>query len=54
MKGHRILIPSAHLALIALGIFILFNTGHDDAITFIIFFVPATIVAAFLVRYLVT
>lgn len=54
MKGYRILIPLAHLALIALGIFILFNTGHDDAITFIIFFIPATIVAAFLVRYLVT
>jgi len=54
MKGYRIFIPLAFLALIALGIFILFNTGSDLAITIIIIFIPAAIGVSFLVRYLVT
>ncbi len=54
MRRYRIIVPLAYLALIALGIFILFNTGSDSAITFILLFIPATIVAAFLARYLVT
>ena len=54
MKGYRIFIPLALLALIALGIFILFNTGSDLAITIILIFIPAAIGVSFLVRYLVT
>jgi len=49
-----IIVPLAYLALIALGIFILFSTGSDIAITSILILILATIVAAFLVRYLVT
>lgn len=55
MRRHEIIIvPLAYLALIALGIFILFSTGSDIAITSILILILATIVAAFLVRYLVT
>jgi len=54
MKGYRIGVPLALLALIALGIFILFNTGSDLAITIILIFIPAAIGVSFLVRYLVT
>lgn len=50
-----VLVPLVLLGLIALGIFILFNTGSKLAITIIIFiFIPAMIGAAFMVRYLVT
>ncbi len=54
MRGYRILIPLAFGALIALGFFILFNTGSDLAITIILLFIPAMIGVSFLVRYLVT
>lgn len=54
MRGYRIIVPLAHLALIALGIFILFSTGSSSAITIILLFIPATIGVSFLVRYLVT
>jgi len=55
MRRHEIIIvPLAYLALIALGILILFSTGSDIAITSILILILATIVAAFLVRYLVT
>ncbi|MBK5191316.1 MAG: hypothetical protein JJE19_07470, partial [Methanosarcinales archaeon] len=54
MRGYRILIPLVFLALIALGIFLLFNTGSDLAITIILLFIPAMVVVSFLVRYLVT
>jgi hypothetical protein len=54
MKGYRILVPLAFLGLIALGIFILFNTGSDFAITVILLFIPVMIGVSFLVRYLVT
>ncbi len=54
MKRYNIMVPLALLALITFGIFILFNTGSDLAITFILLFIPATIGASFLVRYLVT
>nr|QNO54022.1 hypothetical protein KFAGBJAM_00003 [Methanosarcinales archaeon ANME-1 ERB6] len=53
MKGYRIIVPLALLALIALGIFILFNTGSDLAITIILIFIPAMIGVSFLLRYLV-
>jgi len=53
MKGYRIFVPLALLALIALGIFILFNTGSDLAITIILIFIPAMIGVSFLLRYLV-
>ena len=48
-----ILVPLAFLALIAIAIFILFNTGSDLAITIILIFIPAMIGVSFLVRYLV-
>ena len=54
MRGYRIIIPLVFLALIALGIFLLFNTGSDLAITIILLFIPAMVVVSFLVRYLVT
>jgi hypothetical protein len=54
MRGYRIVVPLAFVALIALGIFILFNTGSDLAITVILLFIPAMIGVSFLVRYLVT
>jgi Arc/MetJ-type ribon-helix-helix transcriptional regulator len=54
MRGYKILVPLAFVALIALGIFILFNTGSDLAITVILLFIPAMIGVSFLVRYLVT
>ena len=54
MRRYNVLIPVVLLGLIALGIFILFSTGSDLAITIIIIFIPAMIGAAFLVRYLVT
>jgi hypothetical protein len=54
MKGYKIIVPLAFVALIALGIFILFNTGSDLAITIILLFIPAMIGVSFLVRYLVT
>ena len=53
-RDEIIIVPLAYLALIALGIFILFSTGSDIAITSILILILATIVAAFLVRYLVT
>jgi cob(I)alamin adenosyltransferase/Arc/MetJ-type ribon-helix-helix transcriptional regulator len=56
MKGYKIqiIIPLAFVALIALGIFVLFNTGSDLAITIILLFIPAMIGVSFLVRYFVT
>jgi len=54
MKRYNIMVSLALLALITFGIFILFNTGSDLAITFILLFIPATIGASFLARYLVT
>jgi hypothetical protein len=51
---NKIFIPLAFLALIALGVVILFNTGSDLAITFILLFIPAVIALSFLVQYLVT
>ena len=39
MKGYRIGVPLALLALIALGIFLLLNTGSDLAITIILIFI---------------
>ena len=54
MRGYKILIPLAFLALLALGIFVLFNTGSDLAITIILLFIPAMVGVSFLVRYLVT
>ena len=54
MKGYKIIVPLAFLGLIALGIFILFNTGSDLAITVILLFIPVMIGVSFLVRYLVT
>jgi hypothetical protein len=53
MRGYRILVPLVFLALIALGIFILFNTGSDLAITIILLFIPAMVGVSFLLRYLV-
>jgi hypothetical protein len=54
MRGYRIIIPLAFLALLALSIFVLFNTGSDLAITIILLLIPALIGVSFLVRYLVT
>jgi len=54
MRRYRILVPLVFLVLIALGIFILFNTGSDLAITIILLFIPAMIAVSFLVRYLTT
>ncbi|MBN1456110.1 MAG: hypothetical protein JW945_07670 [Methanomicrobia archaeon] len=54
MKRYRLIVPLVFLVLIALGIFILFNTGSDLAITIILLFIPAMIAISFLVRYLVT
>ncbi len=54
MRGYKIIIPLTFVALIALGIFMLFNTGSDLAITIILLFIPAMIGVSFLVRYLVT
>ena len=54
MKGYKIIVPLVFLGLIALGIFILFNTGSDLAITVILLFIPVMIGVSFLVRYLVT
>jgi hypothetical protein len=54
MRRYRIIVPLVFLVLIALGIFILFNTGSDLAITIILLFIPAMIGVSFLVRYLVT
>ncbi len=53
MRRYRLIVPLIFLALIALGIFILFNTGSDLAITIILLFIPAMIAVSFLVRYLV-
>jgi hypothetical protein len=54
MRVYRIIIPLALLALIALGIFVLFNTGSDLAITFILLFIPTALGLSFLIQYLVT
>ncbi|MGC9443335.1 MAG: hypothetical protein ACP5E9_00140 [Candidatus Methanospirareceae archaeon] len=54
MKRYSIIVPLVFLVLIALGIFILFNTGSDLAITIILLFIPTMIAVSFLVRYLVT
>jgi hypothetical protein len=54
MRRYRIIVPLVFLVLIALGIFILFNTGSDLAITIILLFIPVMIAVSFLVRYLVT
>jgi len=54
MRGYRIVVPLAFLALIAIGIFVLFNTGYDLAITIILLFIPAMVGVSFLVRYLYT
>ena len=54
MKGYRVIVPLIFLALLALGIFILFSTGSDLAITIILLFIPAMIGISFLVRYLIT
>jgi hypothetical protein len=54
MKGYRIVVPLVFLALIAIGIFVLFNTGSDLAITIILLFIPAMVGVSFLVRYLYT
>jgi len=54
MGRYNILVPVVLLGLIALGIFILFSTGSDVAITIILIFIPAMIGVAFLARYLVT
>jgi hypothetical protein len=50
---NKIIVPLALLALIALGIAILFTSGHKEAITIIIFFIPAVLAVSFLVQYLV-
>ncbi|HDS45111.1 MAG TPA: hypothetical protein ENN68_03305 [Methanomicrobia archaeon] len=54
MRRYRLIAPLVFLVLIALGIFILFNTGSDFAITIILLFIPVMIAVSFLVRYLVT
>ena len=54
MRGYRLIVPLAFLALLALGIFVLFSTGSDLAITVILLFIPAMVGVSFLVRYLVT
>lgn len=54
MRGYRLIVLLAFLALLALGIFVLFNTGSDLAITVILLFIPAMVGVSFLVRYLVT
>jgi len=56
MKGYRIIIPLAFLALIVIGVVLLFALVpySDLVITIILFFIPATIGMSFLVRYLVT
>jgi hypothetical protein len=54
MRWYRLIVPLVFLVLIALGIFILFNTGSDLAITIILLFIPVMIAVSFLVRYLVT
>ena len=54
MRRYKIIVPLVFLGLLAIGIFILFNTGSDLAITIILLFIPAMIAVSFLVRYLVT
>ncbi len=56
MKGYRIIIPLALLALILIGVVLLFALVpySDIAITIILLFIPAMIGVSFLVRYLVT
>ncbi|MEA1957075.1 MAG: hypothetical protein U9N01_01800 [Euryarchaeota archaeon] len=54
MRRYSILAPLVLLALIALGIFILFNWGVAFAITIILLFIPGMIGVAFLLQYLVT
>jgi hypothetical protein len=54
MKGYRLIVPLIFSALLALGIFILFSTGSDLAITIILLFIPVMIGISFLVRYLIT
>jgi Arc/MetJ-type ribon-helix-helix transcriptional regulator len=56
MKGYRIFIPLALLALILIGVVLLFALVpySDIAITIILLFIPAMIGVSFLVRYLVT
>ena len=54
MKRYRLIVPLVFLVLIAIGIFVLFNTGSDLAITIILLFIPAMVAVSFLVRYLVT
>ena len=56
MKGYRIFIPLALLALILVGVVLLFALVpySDLAITIILIFIPAAIGVSFLVRYLVT
>ncbi len=51
---NKIFIPFTLLALIALGVAILFTQGHKEAITIIIFFIPAVLAVSFLVQYIVT
>ena len=56
MKGYRIFIPLAFLALIVIGVLLLFALVpySDLAITIILIFIPAAIGVSFLIRYLVT
>jgi len=54
MRGYRIVVPLAFLALIAIGISVLFDRGSDLAITIILLFIPAMVGVSFLVRYLYT
>ena len=51
---NKIIVPLTLLALIALGVVILFNTGSDLAIMFILLFIPAVIAVSFLIQYFVT
>ncbi|RCV63585.1 hypothetical protein C5S53_13090 [Methanophagales archaeon] len=51
---NKIFVPLTLLALIALGVAILFTQGHKEAITIIIFFIPAVLAVSFLVQYIVT
>ncbi|MCK4475176.1 MAG: hypothetical protein KAU16_00425, partial [Methanophagales archaeon] len=56
MKGYRIFVPLALLALIVIGVVLLFALipYSDLAITIILIFIPAAIGVSFLVRYIVT
>ncbi len=56
MKGYKIFVPLALLALIVIGVVLLFALVpySDLAITIILIFIPAMMGVSFLVRYLVT